>query len=520
MTGVPVRRPPTQLPLQGLLWVFLVTLLVQPLVEPDFGWHLRAGLDLLQNGWHLPVKDPYSHTMSEWLWVDHAWLTNGILALIYQALGAAGPLGIILVFAGVTGWAFWLAAGRASASRTSRLVALSLVLWIALPFLGARTQMISLLGLAIVVILWERYRRGSLMPLWVFPGMFLLWANLHGGFTVGLFTLGLLLVGSCGGRLLAAGRGSVFFRDEPLLSWPRIGYLAVIVCLAALVTLLNPYGWRLHQEIYESLTDRFMIDTLHEWQPASLENRAGRWYFVYLALLAVGMGLYYRRREPLRWLLLAVFLIFSLRHLRNIPLFLLLSVGLCAEVLEEAAAKMTPAVKRGWQLRRGWRFAVIVTIALGLIALGPDHWKSVLRSGLEPAEYFRSTGYPIEAIEWIRVHREQSGTKLFNGYGIGGFLLWWLPDTKIFIDGRMPAWRMGDRWIFYDYVALTAWEPPELGVLAKYGVDWALVETGSSLAAGLDATGQWDATYRDHKVILYLKRRHAEAEAESIGRAS
>src|SRR5262249_13854932 len=137
---VAMHKPaPAEISLQLLLCLFIASLLVQPLVEPDFGWHLLAGIALLKNDWHVPANDPYSHSMPEWRWVDHAWLTDGVLALIYQELGRFGPLGVIVFFAVLTGAAFWLMAATARAGRSSRLVALSIVLWIALPFLGART---------------------------------------------------------------------------------------------------------------------------------------------------------------------------------------------------------------------------------------------------------------------------------------------------------------------------------------------------------------------------------------------
>src|SRR5574340_1247238 len=44
--------------------------------------------------------------------------------------------------------------------------------------------------------------------------------------------------------------------------------------IAAAVTCLNPYGWRLYVEIYESLTDRFMIETPRAWQPVSFQGWA------------------------------------------------------------------------------------------------------------------------------------------------------------------------------------------------------------------------------------------------------
>jgi len=149
---------------------------------------------------------------------------------------------------------------------------------------------------------------------------------------------------------------------------------------------------------------------------------------------------------------------------------------------------------------------VMLAAAVSLVLLGPAHLGRIVQCGLEPEEFFRSTEYPIEAVQWLRAHRDQVGSKLYNDYGVGGFLLWWLPEERIFIDGRMPAFRRGDRWILKDYVALTAWNPPALGVLKKYNVDWAIVGRGTPLQQALGSQPSWRAVYEDAKVVIYVKR--------------
>ena len=163
-------------PLDALLLLILANLSLQPLVDPDFGWHLRTGLDLIATG-SLPKTDPYSHTMPDWPWVEHAWLMDGLIGLIYAGPGA---LGVIMLFAIVMAGALSIGVASAPATRTMKLIAAVAVAWTALPFLGARMQMVTLLGLAILLAFWRRYRAGRLAHLWALPPLFLLWANLHG----------------------------------------------------------------------------------------------------------------------------------------------------------------------------------------------------------------------------------------------------------------------------------------------------------------------------------------------------
>ena len=493
--------------LDYLLVFFILNLALQPLVEPDFGWHLRTGLDLLKQGWAMPVTDPYSHTMPDWSWVEHAWLTDGLLGLLYGGLGSAGPLAVILLFAAVTLGAFGTAAGLVQAGCTQRLLAVTGALWVSLPFLGARTQLVTLLGLACLLHLSGLYLAGQWRSLWVLPPFFLLWANVHGGFTAGLFVLTLTVAVSVILRL-ALGRWPSLAAtlDEPVLTWKQIGYLTLALAVSVLVTLLNPYGWRLYSEIYASLNDQFMIEVLHEWQPVSLQTQAGVTYVGYLGLMGLALALFYRRVEPVRWSLLAFFLVQSLLHWRNVLFFVLLSTPLLAELLADVTrriAGLMPDVRRQKQAVLG----LTLVLALSMGWLGSDHLQRVVQCGLAPEEFFRATEYPIEAVQWVKAHRERAGTRLYNDYGWGGFLLWWLPGEKIFIDGRMPAWRIGERWIFYDYVALTTWDPPELLVLDKYGVDWAIVGRNSPLDDALAQEPGWREVYGDPKATIFVRRK-------------
>ena len=474
---------------------------LQPLTEPDLGWHLRTGLDFLHNGWTLPISDPYSHTMAGWVWVEHAWLTDVLIGGCYSLFGG---LGIIVLFGTVTVGAWLLGSKTARCAVVFQWPTCILSLWVALPYLGARTQLITLLGLAMLLLLLNRWQRGEVSVRWWIPPLFLLWANLHGGFTAGLFVLGLIIVTSAIVRWASACRFP-FTRelDEPLFSWWDLRQLVLIAVISILMTLVNPYGWRLYGEIFDSLSNRFMLDTLQEWQPMSINGVAGRSYALYLIGLGLAMVLWYRRIEPVRWVIGGVFLALSLRHMRNIPFFLIISLPLCAELLAHGFECLQSWSRFKPLIRKKESFMATVAVGATLFWLGPVHLQHVIESGTRPAEYFRGTSYPIEAVEWVKSHRELVGQRLYNDYAYGGFLLWWLPEDKIFIDGRMPAWHMGQNPIFRDYVALTGMDPPDLTVLTKYSVDWAVVKKQTLLDQRLAREAGWTKVYEDRKVSIY-----------------
>src|SRR5262249_61822718 len=96
----------------------------------------------------------------------------------------------------------------------------------------------------------------------------------------------------------------------------------------------------LYGEIFDSLSNQFMLDFLQEWQAVSLATYAGRSYLIYLIGLAFAMLLWYRRIEPVRWVVWATFLAVSLRHLRNVPVFLIVSLPLFTHLIESGAGQL------------------------------------------------------------------------------------------------------------------------------------------------------------------------------------
>ncbi len=486
----------------ALLALIIINFVLQPLTEPDFGWHLRAGLDFLKQGGRVPAVDPYSHTMPDWPWVEHAWLTDMLVASAYSAGGA---LAVMLLFGVLTAAAWLLAVGKKQ-PLSVRLSACALSLWVALPFLGARTQTVTWLGLALLMALVRRLEAGDPALLWGVPPLFLLWGNLHGGFTAGLFYL-LLVVGLCWAVTLVLPKRV----QGPVLPAETQWRLLLATGAGAALTLVNPYGIGLHKEIAESLSDRFMLDVLREWHPVSPESLAGRMFLVYLAGLACAMLAWYRRIEPVQWGVWAVFLLLACRHLRNIPLFLIVSLPLLADLLGEGLVRFTRHRVVSAVSGAQWLRAATLALGIFLLYLGPDHLIRVWRFGVAPAVAFRDTTYPIEAVEWVNAHRERLGARMVHDYQYGGFLLWWLPGEKVFIDGRMPAWRIGERWVFKDYVDILESDPPRVEVLDKYRIDWSLVKRASALARVLALDSAWHKEYEDEKVVIYARTTKALA---------
>src|SRR4030042_1806185 len=87
--------------------------------------------------------------------------------------------------------------------------------------------------------------------------------------------------------------------------------------------------------------------------------------------------------------------------------------------------------------------------------------------------------YPKKAIEYLK-NKNFEG-EIFSHYGWGGYLIWKLPEKKVFIDGRMPSWRWNrnlpheSNYAMEDYLAISEGEVNYKDVFQKYNVDTVLL---------------------------------------------
>ncbi|OGB73453.1 hypothetical protein A3K24_01150 [candidate division Kazan bacterium RIFCSPHIGHO2_01_FULL_44_14] len=485
--------------LEGGLAVLLFAFCTRALSDPDFGWHLRSGMDLLRN-LAIPRVDPYSYTAPTWPWVNHEWLADGIMAAIYQTLG---PLALTFLFALLIGGAFMLAASLTKMELKYKLLASFLAVLAAFPILGVRMQMITLLGMATLLWLLYRYRDGQLKHLWWVIPLFLVWANLHGGFIIGFAIIAVWLTGEGVKYLFGRIWPKLYARlkiTEPVFRPVQFGHLILVGLGSALATLINPYGWGLYYDFYKLFTNPLAIKSISEWQPVVLTNLTAQNYVVYASLLILLLLLTYRRIEPTRWLLIITFFCISLLYWRNLPFFMVISVGFLAEIIyEHTHIVFEQTFKNRW--------VILITVGLVIMAVS-QRMLNVIPQTLDLTNTFRAGGYPIDAINWAKKNPDKIGTKMFNNYGHGGFLIWQFPEQKVFIDGRMPYWTNQDnRLLFADEQQSMSAQPGSIEFMARYyGVDWVIAPVGRPLDLALSGQTAWVPVYRDRVTAIYRQK--------------
>ena len=486
--------------LEKLGLLLLVGLGMRPILDPDFGWHLRAGTDLLVRHFWPPKFDVYSYTMPDWSWVNHEWLTDGIIALIHNELG---PLVLIILFALLIGGIFLLAASVEQVQLPYKILAALIGLLAALPITGVRMQMLTLLGMAWLLWTLYRYRRGELKHLWYVPLIFVAWANLHGGFLIGLVILVVFWLCELIKYVVRHWQPTWYKKlhiTELTLNYRQLRHLGIIGLLSGVAPLLNPYGWGLYYDFYKLFTNPFAIKNIAEWQPVSLalNHPIALDFTLYLILFALVLLLTYRKIEPTRWVITGLFLYLSFLYWRNLPFFMIMSVGFLAEILQRHTDLAFKVISQNKWILVTATLIVSVIIGQRIIDVGGKV--------ADPAKSFRAGGYPIDAIHWARNNIDKLGQRMFNEYDWGGFLIWQFPEQKVFVDGRMPFWKIGDRFPFFDEQYAMGAERGSIEMLeTKYDVDWILIRPARPLAIALTGQDNWMQVYRDDYAVIYHK---------------
>jgi hypothetical protein len=391
-----------------LAWMSAAYVCARAGVDPDLWGHVKFGLDTLQRG-HVTVFDSYSFTQDA-PWIDHEWLGEVVQALSYRA---AGVTGLVLLKVGVLAAAFGLmgsAVRRAGEPSRWWLLAAGAAGMGPIAF-SVRPQLWTILGVVIVC----RALPDRRWLLWL-PLVFMLWANLHGGWILGIAVGALSLVG----RVIDTRSLKTVLRPAAFIS----------VALAA--TLINPYGWRLWLLLVSTMgTAR----NIQEWRPIWEQKDAS--FAVLWAVIAAGVvaTTAIRRRKQITWaaaLPVGWLAVNSLFVTRLAPFFGEVAV-LNLATAWQAPAEASTVVRR----QRAWGFVMIDVLAVALVLLpnliSESRCLSIRQSwapDLTAATAFESPlvrGRLVLPIDW------------------GEYAIWhWGPRLRVSIDGRLGATRRSE----------------------------------------------------------------------------
>lgn len=469
-------------PLQGLLplWVaiavyaLLLVVGARLLNDPDTYWQIAVGQWILEHH-AVPTTDIYSFTMFGQPWISTQWLAQVLYALAFGAAGWTGPvvLGATAVAATFALLARFLDS-RLPRSATLVFVAVAFALMashlVARPHLLAMPVMVAWVGGLVAAM-----DRKTAPSFWLLPLM-TLWANLHGGFVLGLALMAPIGLDAIWGTPAAAQRGLV-------LRW---AFFAVAALAASCIT---PYGWDALLAARRILSLGQALALIGEWRAADFSHAGPLELTVLVAFALVlwrGITL-----PPLRIVLVLGFVFMALSHIRNAEVLALLAPLVLAKPLAAQIGGNEQA--RDASAPRGLLFAgIAMCLMAGTCVIAPSQHYAPPDNAAPAAA--------VTALKKLHVSR------VFNDYDFGGYLI--ARGVPTFIDGRTELF--GEKMMVDHNNASGLAEPDNLFRLLKdYDIDATLMRTQSAATKLLDRVDGWEKVYSDDIATIHIRRPNA-----------
>ena len=481
------------------------------LADAGIGWHIRNGQQMLFTH-SITRVDSFSSSKTGQPWYAWEWLYDLAIAQIHAWLGLNGVVYFTaLVIAGSFALLFRLTLSR-RASLPVAVVFVVLAICTSAIHLFARPHVLSWL----FTLVWFHILDSSETSvagnrrLFCLPLLMVLWANLHGGFVLGLALMGIYLLAGFIARLSRGG--------EPTAGSPNLKPLALATTLVVIASFVNPYGYKLHLHVYGYLTNRFLMNHIDEFRSPDFHGVAQQCFAALLLLTIVAFAC---AREKIRssHILVVLFAAYSgLYASRNLPTSSLLLTLTAAPLLSQgiSAAASHGGISAWWRrlfsrLRsfsdrmgriehncRGHLWPLLSALLGLLVAMHNGRAGSRLLMDA----HFDAARFPVAAADFIAQNSVRE--PIFAPDYWGGFLIYrFYPEMKVVIDDRHDFY--GEQFL-RNYLTVIHAEPGWEASLEKMRSNWVLAPAGSSLANILQESSTWKVVYADQTAVMFEKR--------------
>ncbi len=454
--------------------------------DGDLAAHIRMGDVILATG-SIPDRSLASVTAVNEPLIAHAWLSEVIFATLFSVGGLAAISVVTGILVGATHASIGWFLRRKGVDARWALAAALISLAVASTHWLSRPHMFSIAGVAITMMLLESAPRRKIL---VFAGLYLFWANLHGGWIYGLLLIALYAIG-CAVESIISTEQKAEWRARA-----RSAFVALLASSAA--TLVNPFGLELHGEVFSGATSTELARQMAEFLPPDFQSVAPLPFLITLLLSVAILAITPRRMSAPHILIVVVTLLLALRSFRNMALF-----GVSAwPLIALHAGRSWPARGRKFKWfseiarldasTRPGLYAVpvaVILLALGLSG-GAIGGAQIIRRD------FSGARFPVAAVERMRAASLQ-GT-IFEAWEWGGYIMYAWPEARLVVD---PL-EFNDATIQV-FSRVDAVRPQWKDELNKWNIRTIVVKPDSRLATALAQEPDWKIWYQDSTAAVF-----------------
>jgi hypothetical protein len=323
-----------------------------------------------------------------------------------------------------------------------------------------------------------------------------LWANLHGGFVILLVLLALRSGGCAAEGWVWPEHSGERFREAVQLA--KVG----LTC--GIASLVNPYGFRLHLHIFDTLRSTWIMANVSEFMSPKFRSEEMYYFMILLFAGLFSVVSLIRTRhlvEPFWILFLSYAALISVRHA---PILMLVA----APIISMEASKWWDSAAKSRSR----------SSLLGLLHELTENFSSKLRgtSVFIPAliivlALLLGTTWPKESaadavpLKLVEKHLDLlSNRRLFSSDQIADYLVFRNARQKVFIDSRHNYY--GDK-IGNDYITIASGGAMWRSLLDQYGIEVVLAETNAPITSLVKTATNWALIDSDKEYALFARNR-------------
>jgi hypothetical protein len=467
-------------------YLFLLSIGDILLRDPDTLWQIKVGQWIIDHG-AMPYTDVYSFTRFGEPWISSSWLSQVLYATVYASFDWAGPVILTSLAVGATVAIFiYLLDPYLDPTPAMLLVTLALLMsgthFLARPHMLALPVMLAFVG----GLMAAADRRDH--PRWLLLPLMALWANLHGG-----FVLGLALIGPVGLEAI--------WSSDPKHRFVLASQWSLFALAALAASCCTPYGWSTLLGAAKILSLGQLLSLIWEWMPADFSSIS----FFEAGLLGL-IGLAFHRRLVLsapRIMLLLGLIWMALTHARNIEVFAFLAPLVLAKPIAEQWKAGGAGVVLIREIRAPSHAVMLATLAV--VVAGSASTRIFVAH--HPFSFLDSQ--PVAAVDVLKQRQAQ---RIFSTAPIGGYLI--SRDIKTFVDGRAELY--GEKFVMDYFDAVHAKDIETLlRLLETYRIDATLLNPTLPAAKALDHLAGWKRLYADKLAVIHVREERANTNLSS-----
>ncbi len=435
-----------------------------PLHDPDLWWHIKTGEMIIATG-SFPTKDVFSFTSHGNRWRAYSWLPQTIFYLTSK-FGYFALIVLRIFILSIISTILYFFIGKIINNSQFAALAVFLGWGSSYPVWELRPHIFSFLFISAVcgILALKYIKLKDITPL--LPLIFLVWANSHIYFVVGIFLVFAFIL--------------IQFIEKKKIDFKLLALF--FICI--LVTLLNPYVLGIYSQFWELATHSWTWSWVMEMErPYPWDSQVfAFWIFVLAAIVFVFV---IRKKVSFLPLFFVFFpLMYSLTALRHIAFFPLISLPFFGVLLRNSGVNLPPPSVSIF-IKRFFIFTLAVVFFFRFFS---DYVTPIAKS------------VPVGASEFIKERKPPPPIANFFDYG-GYFIYKLWPEYKVFMDGRTQVFS---REFLDEYAVLLSREvdlEKAVEIFRKYGINTIIWPSEHPLTLSLSKEG-FRAIYRDKTTVI------------------